>query len=79
MATVERTPQGAPSVHGAVPAGEPLLRVRNLRTYFATAAGVVRAVDGVSFDLYPGETFILARRSASSGKAGRARASLAAP
>ncbi len=37
---------------------EPLLRVRDLRTYFATEHGsaTARAVDAVSFDLYPGET-----------------------
>ncbi len=34
----------------------PLLSVRNLKTYFAQDEGMVRAVDGVSFDLYPGAT-----------------------
>src|SRR5215468_1924017 len=37
--------------------GEPLLTVRDLRTYLATGQGVVRAVDGVSFTV--GEAEIL--------------------
>ncbi len=36
--------------------GEPLLVVDDLRTQFAVAAGAVRAVDGVSFELYRGRT-----------------------
>src|SRR5437867_4225497 len=37
-------------------AAAPLLSVRNLKTYFAQDEGTVCAVDGVSFDLYPGVT-----------------------
>jgi peptide/nickel transport system ATP-binding protein/oligopeptide transport system ATP-binding protein len=33
-----------------------LLRVENLRTWFRTEAGIVRAVDGVDFELAPGKT-----------------------
>jgi len=35
---------------------EPLLSVRNLKTYFHTDEGVVRAVDGLTYDLAKGET-----------------------
>jgi peptide/nickel transport system ATP-binding protein len=36
--------------------GQPLLVVDDLRTQFAVAAGAVKAVDGVSFELYRGHT-----------------------
>jgi len=41
---------------GRVPTDEPLLEVRDLRTYFETLEGTVRAVDGVSFTIYRGRT-----------------------
>ena len=38
---------------------ETLLRVNNLKTWFSTSRGSLRAVDGVSFDVRKGETFAL--------------------
>ena len=37
-------------------AAPPLLSVRDLHTHFPQEEGTVKAVDGVSFDLYPGRT-----------------------
>ncbi len=42
---------------------EPLLQVRNLKTYFYTLKGVVKAVDDVSFELNRGESLGIAGES----------------
>jgi ABC-type lipoprotein export system ATPase subunit len=57
-------------------AAEPILQVENLHTWFFTDAGVVRAVDGVSFSLRPGETLGIVGESGS-GKTTLAMALLA--
>lgn len=51
--------------------GEPILQVKNLKKYFPVTRGIVfkktigtvKAVDGVSFDLYPGESLGLVGES----------------
>ncbi len=44
-------------------ATEPILEVRDLRTYFFPEEGVVRAVDGASFEVYPSRTLGLVGES----------------
>jgi len=52
---------------------DPLLRVENLEVHYTTPRGIIRAVDGVSFDLFQGDRFGLAGESGS-GKSTAAQA-----
>lgn len=38
---------------------EPVLQVKGLKTYYYTEEGVVPAVDGLDFEVEPGETFAI--------------------
>jgi oligopeptide/dipeptide ABC transporter ATP-binding protein len=45
------------------PTDRPLLEVKGLKTYFFTDDGVVKAVDGIDFNVYPGEVLGLVGES----------------
>lgn len=42
---------------------EPLISARNIKKYFNVGGGTLKAVDGISFDIYPKETFGLVGES----------------
>jgi oligopeptide/dipeptide ABC transporter ATP-binding protein len=54
----------AAAAGGTRPGGSrPLLSIRNLQTHFFSSDGVARAVDGVSYDIFPSETLAVVGES----------------
>ncbi len=62
MAVETPTPNGETAVPPA-PRSETLLEVKDLRTYFATRKGFVKAVDGISYDVKKGEILAIVGES----------------
>src|SRR5688572_9795299 len=49
-------PTGRDAIPSSAPSASPLLSVRDLKTYFFQDDGLVKAVDGASFDVFAGKT-----------------------
>ena len=69
-ASLSITPEERNSTHQELYARKPILELRNIKTYFPIRKGLfgrthdyVKAVDDVSFDVYPGETLGLVGES----------------
>lgn len=65
MTELDKSARAAIPLAGSTRATGPVLSVEDLRVHFDTAAGVLRAVDGVSWSIQPGETLAIVGESGS--------------